>query len=281
MSWKKVGADVNWNQSGEKQQYPRIRWNHGRKVGRAGDPGVFYVKSDYMTDIPDGWTASNLFPNEDGYECPGIALVPILKRSQPFSTVDNVTTWHKTYERDKGMKIYTEMVCLLRGYPHPVILTTKGWIAGRIHGAKNSVFADHAEYVVKVANAQAEKPLSQSAFWIEFGGAYDSKGAPVFVEVGSGSQKAALHDVVLYARKGDHLLYGMKEAQAEAEIDRLYIGDERYKQAAALREELIAAGWVNERRGNLEAEPEPEKPKTQPKTYTPEPGAMFEDESPF
>lgn len=282
MSWKKDGGSVAWGKNEDKSSFPRIRWNNGMKKGRFAEPGCFYGKAEQLGECPENWTESNLFPNEVGYQSPAIALVPIIKRTQPFTvSADGVTTWYKHYERDKGMKLYTETVCLLRGYNSPVILTTKGWIAGRINGVKNSVYADHMEYVVKPANAQAEKPLPQWAFWIEFGGLYE-KGNPVHVEVGTGQQKTALHDVVLYAVKGNQVLYGMKDAATEEQIDRLYIGTELFKTAAALRDELVTSGWAHERRGNLGDEPEQEKPqKNAPKVYTPDPGAAFDDESPY
>jgi len=246
MSWKNAAKNVQWTEDKEAVTYPRIRWNNGRRVGRVGEPGQFYVKAQYLNSCPDGWAESQLYPNEEGYEAPDIAMVPIARRTQPFTMADGVMTWHKHYERDQGMKLYTEIVCFLRGYNEPVIFACKGWIAGRITAVKRSVFQEHNEYVVKTANAAAEAPLPQWAFWVEFGGAYDKAGKPVFIEVGSGSQKAALHDVIL---KGN-----LTQAATDSQIEALYIGDELFNKAAVLRAELVTSGWLEERRGNTQAE---------------------------
>jgi hypothetical protein len=246
MSWKNAAKNVQWTEDTEKATYPRIRWNNGRRVGRVGEPGQFYVKAQYMNGCPVGWAESQLYPNEEGYEAADIAIIPIARRTQPFTMVDGVMTWHKQYERDKGMKLYTEIVCFLRGYDEPVIFACKGWIAGRITAVKRSVFQEHNDLVVKVANAQAEAALPQWAFWVEFGGAYDKQGKPVFIEVGSGSQKAALHDVVW--------LGGITQPANDKQIEALYIGDELFNKAAVLRAELVNSGWLEERRGNTQAE---------------------------
>jgi len=248
MTWKNAAKQVQWTEDKEKASYARIRWNNGRKVGRTGEPGQFYVKAQYMNACPDGWAESSLYPNEEGYESPDIALVPIARRTQPFTMIDGSMIWHKHWERDKGMKLYTEIVCLMRGYTEPVIFACKGWIAGRITGAKHSVLSNHNDWVVKTANAQAEAALPQWAFWVEFGGAVDAQKKPLFVEVGSGTQKAGLHDVQLL---------GITEPATEAQITALYIGDELFAKAAALRAELVNDGWLDERRGNIEAEPAP------------------------
>jgi len=265
MSWKNAAKTVQWTEDKDKASYARIRWNNGRKVGRVGEPGQFYVKAQYMQGCPEGWTESSLYPNEEGYEAPDVALIPIARRTQPFTLIDGNMVWHKHWERDKGMKLYTEIVCLLRGYSEPVIFATKGWIAGRITGAKHSVFSNHNDWVVKIANAQAEAALPQWAFWVEFGGAVDKQGKPAFVEVGSGTQKAALHDVVLL---------GLTEPATEKQLTALYIGDELFNQAAVLRAELVTSGWLDERRGNLE----PEAPAPTP---TNSPAPIDDDEAMF
>lgn len=246
MSWKTDGEGLQWERDSRSDAQPRIRWNNGRKVGRSGDPGCFYVKADYVSGTPEGWTESNLFPNEEGFETPFISLIVLGRRSQPFTQNGKFVTWHTQYQRDQGMKIYTELYCLMKGYDEPVIFTCKGWTAQRVVGAKRSVMADHEEYVVKVANAQAKKPLPSWAFWMTFGGVYDAKGQPFFTQVGDGSQSTVLHDIAIK---------DIKSAATEAQLGELYIGHDLLVKAADLRAELIASKWQDQRRGNVEAEP--------------------------
>lgn len=247
MSWKTDGENLQWERDSRGDAQPRIRWNNGRKVGRAGDPGCFYMKADYVNGTPEGWTESNLFPNEEGLEAPFISLIVLGKRSQPFSQNGKFVTWHTHWQRDQGMKIYTELYCLMKGYSEPVIFTCKGWTAQRVVGAKRSVIADHEEYVVKVANAQAKKPLPAWAFWMEFGGVYDAKNQPFFTQVGDGSQSTVLHDIALK---------DIKAPATEEQLGALYIGHDLLVEAARIRADLLASKWQDQKRGNATAEPE-------------------------
>ena len=171
-------------------------------------------------------------------------FAPLLKRSQAFS-VDDVGnyTWHDHWQ--KGLKLYTEVVCLLKGFEEPVIFACKGWTAGRVVGAKNSVVSEHNEFVHKIANQTAKAALPPWAFWIPVGGSYNAKGEPLFVEVGNGQQKTQLHDIVLE---------GIKQPADRAMLTSLYVGKELMEYGLHIRNGLVEDGWHTKRRGNVAAE---------------------------
>jgi len=252
MSWQDDAQGMEWKSQEDKDQMPRIRWAHGRKVGKVAEFGRWYTKADGMPTPPDGWQESDLY-DDGGWQSKSMMFVPLIKRSQAFSVDDAGTyTWHDHWQ--KGLKLYTEVVCLLKGFEEPVIFACKGWTAGRVVGAKNSVISEHNEFVHKEANKTAKAALPPWAFWVPVGGSYDFKGNPIFVEVGAGQQKTLLHDIVLE---------GIKQPADRATLTSLYVGKELMQLGLHIRNGLVEDGWHTKRRGNVAAE--------QPATNTPQP----------
>lgn len=241
MSWKKIGYQVQVQRTTEGDGLGRFRWNNGMKVGRNASEGFWYAKNEAFTHMPDGWTVSQAFEG-DGFEAKHIKMVPILKRSQPFSVINEQAVWHAEWRKNAGMKMYTEVLCLLEGYDEPLVLTGKGWAASRITHYKRGCFAEHAELVTGVANRMAEKQLQPWAFWHMIGGRYDTKKQPVYVEVGQG-QKTHLHDIVL----------GVSAPASEELLEQLYVGDELYERATLLYTEYVQAEWHKQKRKTADA----------------------------
>jgi hypothetical protein len=44
-----------------------------------------------------------------------------------------------------GMKMYTEVLCMIEGYNQPLVMTGKGWAASRITHYKRGCFAEQHE----------------------------------------------------------------------------------------------------------------------------------------
>ena len=242
-NWKNIGKQVQVvRAAGEGDGLGRFRWNNGLKVGRNGSAGCWYAKSESFHSLPPHWQASSLY-GEDGYEAVRINMIPLLKRSQPFSVVDGMATWHTEWRPNMGMKMYTEVLCLIEGYNQPLVMTGKGWAASRITHYKRGCFAEQHEYVTSVASKLAGMTLQPWAFWHSIGGAYDKKHEPMFVEVGSGTQKTHLHDITL----------GIAQQATEQEIDALYVGDALYAQATDIYNEYMTAEWHKQKRKSADA----------------------------
>lgn len=244
MSWKHIGNHVQVTRTTEGDGLGRFRWNNGMKVGRNASAGMWYAKSEaFVGSLPTGWARSLAFEG-DGYEAKQIKMLPILKRSQPFTKSGDSVVWHAEWQANAGMKMYTEVLCLLEGYDEPLVMTGKGWAASRITHYKRGVFGEQTEYITKPASAQADKPLQPWAFWHTIGGAYSKGGEPVFVEVGSGTQKTHLHDIVLV---------GVNGPADDALLDALYVGDELYEKATKIYTVYTVAEWHKEKRKSTSA----------------------------
>lgn len=240
MSWK--NKQSTYTQT-ETAQLARIRWNHGRRVGRVGTAGVFYAKEQAFTSAPDGWRVSELY-SDGGWESDTLQMVPLLKRSQPFTTdASGTAVWHAHWQANANMRIYTEVLAMIAGYDDPVIFTAKGWTGQRVAGAKRSVMSDHIDYVWKPAQSLGAT-LPPWAFWCTVAGAVDVKNQPLFIEVG-GAQKVVLQDLTLH---------GITAPCTEKQIDALYIGDDLYDRVNAIREQYIAEKWQDQKRGNVVAD---------------------------
>lgn len=251
MTWQDDAQGMQWKQSDDKDAMPRIRWAHGRKVGKVVEHGRWYAKADAMQSAPSGWQDSQLY-DDGGFEAVTMSFVPLLKRSQAYSVdTDGSMEWQPHWK--KGLKLYTEVVCLIANHDEPVIFACKGFTAARVIGTKNSVVSEHLEYVHKEANKTAKAQLPPWAFWIPCGGAYDKYGNAVFVEVGAGSAKTALHDIVLQ---------GISKACTREQLTNLYVGKHLLDYGLHVRNGLIEDGWHNKKRGNVETEQEmPNTPK--------------------
>lgn len=245
MSWKKIGHNVQVVRTTEGDGLGRFRWNNGMKVGRNASAGMWYAKGDaFQGSLPTGWAKSLAFEG-DGYEAKVIKMLPLLKRSQPFTKVGDSVVWHPEWVQNAGMKMYTEVLCLLEGYDEPLVMTGKGWAASRITHYKRGCFGEQTEYITKPASQLAEKPLQPWAFWHVIGGAFDKGNQPIFVEVGTGQQKTHLHDIVLH----------VSGPADSALLDALYVGDELYEKATTIYNVYVQMEWHKERRKNASAAP--------------------------
>lgn len=243
MSWKSIGNQIKVQRTTEGDGLGRFRWNNGMKVGRNASAGMWYARSEaFQGSLPTGWSKSLAFEG-DGYEAKTIKMLPLLKRSQPFSKVGESVVWHTEWQQNAGMKMYTEVLCLLEGYDEPLVMTGKGWAASRITHYKRGCFGEQAEYVTRPASALADKPLQPWAFWHHIGGAFTKGNEPKFIEVGTGA-KTHLHDIVLI---------GVSGPADESLIDALYVGDELYAHATTVYNVYVQAEWHKERRKSADA----------------------------
>jgi len=256
MSWEDDAQGLEITQM-ETQSLSKFWWSHGKKVQKIMVPGRFYTSETMFSSAPSAeWKSSDIYADA-GWEASHIDMVPLLKRSQPFTTdTDGNKTWLKPDQYQKGVtSLYTEVLCWISGHDAPVIFTCKGWTAGRITAMKRSVFSDHKSLIVDEANKTAKAPLPQYAFWIRMGGAHGKNGDPLYVEVGAGTSKTTLHDITLYRsslpenqqRDPDSI----RVPASRDELKSLYVGKEMLYSLTALREQYIAEKWDKQIRSNF------------------------------
>ncbi len=258
MSWENDAEGLQYTQT-EQTSLGKFWWSHGKKVQKIMVSGRFYTSGNMFNAPPSSeWISSDLYSDE-GWETPAVRIAPLLKRSQPFTQdSDGNKTWLLPSEYKKGItKIYTEILCMMQGYPDPVILTCKGWTAARICGAKRSVFTDHKALIIDEANKTAKSPLPPYAFWMDIGGAYGKDGKPVFVDV-SKEPKNELHDIILQRTAAEHIPEALRRSPDDCrapanrtELVSLYVGKESLYELTAIREQYITDGWDKHLRSNF------------------------------
>ena len=240
MSFEKDLQDLNYipETTIEGDGLPRISWLSSTK--RGGILGKFYARASQMPGLTAPWEAVELFDDEEGFVTPSLDLCIIRTRAQAYSETivgdRRVRTWHPQWKPDAGMRIYTELLCYIKGYEGLVVWPVKGLIGKGVCAVRNpdSVFGRMRE-VEKEAKKTATRPIPSFAFWTPVVCPTDRKGKPVLTSTGHGSEViipvAAVPDVI------------DRDVCAK-----LYVGSAMLQQARAAWQEY--EGWSRELRSN-------------------------------
>ena len=229
-------------------ELPRLYWRNGAMA--LNTPGVFYIKAEELNETPDvaDWQSKPKYRDEQGYSAERAFIACVGYRQQPFMVdrtdpKNKVTTWLSHYE--KGAQFYTEMLCAVRGLDEIVVLIFKG-MGGRAMTGKGGALYQHQKTAQAIGRAVGAR-FNPWAFWMEIGGALDTKGRPDYKETGFGSV------VTLPALYEPHRELGI-EAMAEAQ----FVGEGLYADLTSAQQTYNANGWFAQRRGNVVADETPD-----------------------
>ncbi len=169
-------------------EFPRIGWRNGVKAAKM--PGFFYAKAG---DFPDGlgapWQAERVYDNEDGYKALELRIAPIASRVQPFKderdpvtnrTIQGSRQWFTKWER--GMQLYTEILCLMEGYSGPVVFYSDG-LTGKAVGIALRTYQNG---LLQEAARVAGQGLPMWAFWLPIASKLQNDGKPAYEDTGYG-----------------------------------------------------------------------------------------------
>lgn len=171
------------------EAYPRIWWYNGSK--QAGTNGHFYTTQREFEQCPTGFETVERYDDEVGYKADALRIAIIRRRAQAYTEVrdgGNATkTWHDHYK--PGMRIYTELLCLIEGIDEPVVWVVKGMTGQAVTKKRSGLIAQHDELVLKLA-AQTWKGggvVPPWAFWMPIMAPKTDKGKPAYTDTGYGS----------------------------------------------------------------------------------------------
>lgn len=232
----------------EAERPPRMYWHNGAKAKGNDTPGDFYIAADELTNDPAApWAKSNRFDNQDGYAAAQLRIAPIISRQQPYLVVKGINgakdTWEWYRKWAPGMRLYTEILCLVEGIDQPVNLVVKG-MTGKAFSGKGGVFTQ-AQAFRRDAERIAKKTLPTWAFWLPIATKLDPKGKIAFEDTGHGSM---VTPPTLYLPAGE----------TKARMTALFIGQDWYNAGFELKARF--ADWAKEQRSNEEPEPEAAQP---------------------
>lgn len=170
------------------EAYPRIWWYNGSK--QAGTNGHFYTTEREFAECPKGWTQVERYGDEVGYTADALRFAVIRKRVQAYSEDRSsgmaMKTWHPHYK--PGMKLYTELLCIVDGIDEPVVWIVKGML-GKAVTSKFGLLAAHHDMTIKQAmnTWKGEGVVPTWAFWCPIKADTTDKGKPVYTDTGYGS----------------------------------------------------------------------------------------------
>ena len=172
--------------------YPRIWWFNGNKT--AGTAGHFYTsEKEFPEGLQAPWVAVQRFEDADGFTTESLSVVPIRKRYQPFIQ-DPKDRKHKMWLSknapwEKGMSVYTEILCFMEGYDGLVILAVKGMTGKALTNRTDGIFKRHADSIIAVAKKTAKKgaKIPPFMFWVPITGKRTAKGKVEYTDTGYSS----------------------------------------------------------------------------------------------
>ncbi len=214
-------------------QYPIISFHSGdaalKRAGGVSYEGGFFIgqEGEPANMTVYGWTDDSFVTSKGvevkGYWSPNIEVSVICQRrrwvvdGQPFAWND--------YEKAKKFGVprgHQQYLVLLKGAEDlgPLMLGLKGHAGMSFSGSKQysstGVLSCFNRTVIAAANAQTKpKKWPFRAFWLPVGAAKDSKGAPLFTEVGSTSTSRVVLPVPI----------NLPGKANEVDLDLFYVGD--------------------------------------------------------
>jgi hypothetical protein len=231
-------------------EYPRIWWYNGSK--QAGTNGHFFTTEREFPEGIAGWSQVDRYDDEVGYSAEALKIAVIRRRAQAYSeerSGDNVTkTWHSHYK--PGLKIYTELLCLIEGYDEPVLWIVKGMTGQAVTKRKVGMLDVFKASVLDEAQKtwKGDGAVPPWAFWMPIMAPKTDKGKPVYTDTGYGSH-VTLPVLALPTIQRDSLKalfvnrallnFGLEVYHATAEWQKAQRGDTPTTPAATPRDESI------------------------------------------
>ena len=173
------------------EMFPRIWWYNGSK--QAGTNGFFYTSvREFPNGLTDPWQEVEKYDDETGYMATALRVAIVRKRVQAYSESrignDVTKTWHPHYKPNHGMKLYTELLCLVNGMDTPVVWICKGMTGKEVTAKNGGIISLHHDAVIELAKPTWKAGIVPSwAFWIPIKAPLNAKGKPEYVDTGYGS----------------------------------------------------------------------------------------------
>jgi hypothetical protein len=222
------------------EAYPRIWWYNGAK--QAGTNGHFYTTEREFPDGIPGWTQVDRYEDEVGYKADALRIAVVRRRAQAYSEDRTsgmpVKTWHPHYK--PGLRIYTELLCMVEGVADPVVWVVKGMLGKHITAKNGGLLSMHYENTVKQAipTWKGQGTVPGWAFWCPIAAPKTDKGKPVYTDTGYGSH------VTLPVRDYD------PHVTREVLVS-LFVGRDLLEQGLRIYQD--SAEWAKTLRGNDDA----------------------------
>lgn len=231
--------------------YPAISYHSGdpakKKVGGLEYEGGWFISEDGApTDMTTyGWQKDS-FVNRKGEEIPGYwtpeISVSVIRRRRRWVVSGQPFAWNQ-YEQAKetgSPRGHQQYLVLLKGAEDlgPFVIGLKGHAGMSFEGSRmyssTGALACFNRTVIAAANAMTKpQKWPYRAFWLTVG-SLKEKGAPVFKEVGSGSDTSKITLPVPV---------GLPEKAAEVDLDQFYVGDDVLTQVNQIFTDV--EGWAN------------------------------------
>lgn len=174
------------------EQFPRMWWYNGSK--QAGTNGFFYTSArEFPNGLTEPWEQVEKYDDEVGYMATTLSIAIVRKRVQAYTETrignDVTKTWHKHYKPNHNMKLYTELLCLVKGMDDPVVWIVKGMTGRAVTKKGEGIVDQHHDAVFKQAAAtwRAQGEIPSWAFWTTITAPTNAKGKPDYVDTGYGS----------------------------------------------------------------------------------------------
>ncbi len=260
--------------------FPLLQWVYGnvaaKKYGGMDYQGGLFVKTDKVGDdvlTAAGWAkVERTFKSgasEEGYWKREAAISIIAERKRwEITGADGkrqVFPWNK-FDAAKAAiagsapRGRNQYLVLIKGLEDagPFVLTLKGSaaMAFESYRDKDAVLSRFANTVIRAANAASDAAAKKAgnaggkrwpyrAFWLPVGAARDEKGAPIYAEVGKGSNTT---NVVL------PVALGLPDKAEAVELKRFYVGGDLLSRVNELYDASAdwRAAWENIKPGAVE-----------------------------
>jgi hypothetical protein len=227
--------DIPTGETQDGDGLPRIWWKYGNQAAKL--PGFFYARGDdFDGPLSLPWEEAEVHDGELGYKAETLLILPITKRSQPY-TKDKDTNRRTYFDRwSEGMQIHTELICFVEGIEGPVVFSYHGVTGRAMDGKGDGIIPAASRLLANEAARLFKKKVGLSAFWLPIGPRLNTQGKVDFQKLTQGSVVNPPALRLPAGKEGKDLL------------DACYAGRETIEAAAAVRAQFEA--WRQERRAN-------------------------------
>lgn len=223
-------------------QFPIVQWHRGdpkfRKAGGMDYQGGFFVSENVApADLTAyGWEHTSWVHGDtdetEGYYIRELSLSLIRERKRWEVYEENRRSNYAWRDYDKAREAglratgRSHVLVLIKGLEEfgPFVLTLRGMAGVYFSGSRHikGVLTQFDSVIMKAANDAVRKAgkhgvMPRRAFWLNVGAARDAKGAPVFIEVGSGNDKS--HMVIPMA-------LGLPDKAEQVDLQQFFVGRE-------------------------------------------------------
>ena len=220
---------------------PMIRWYNGAKAARpnqADTPGDFYTRaSNFPSGLGEPWKNDTRFENDNGgYSTETLKIAILAYRQQPFrderdpvsnKVIPGSRQWFTKWE--KGMQLYTEVLCFVEGYDGVAVWASDGLTGKAVTGKGGIIKTYELGLLAEAERVAGGQQLPLWSFWLPISTKRTADGKIAFEDTGYGS---------LITPPALHL---PKDA-----LDTLFVGAELLEKGARLMRQQ--ARWAEQKR---------------------------------